>query len=207
MLERFRGWWAAAMKPGATLLARLGVAPDTVTWAGTVLVVLVAFVTVPQGWLWQGALAMGVLVLTDGLDGQLARMTDRVTPYGAFLDSSLDRVADGSIFGVVVLWFATRDAHPWWAAVALWALLMGQVTSYVKARAEAVGYECRGGIAARADRLLILLVGMLLAGLGVPYALHVAVTFLALASTWTVHQRMAMVRRQADSAGAVGGAL
>lgn len=205
MLEQFRKHWAAAMKPGATVLMRLGVKPDHVTWTGTALVVLVSLVCVPQGWLWQGALLQGVLVLTDGLDGQLARMTDRVTTYGAFLDSSLDRVADGVIFGAVVLWLAARDTSTgWWATVwagvAIWALVMGQVTSYVKARAESVGYECHGGIAARADRLLILLLGMLLQGLGVPFALHVAVALLALASTYTVMQRMGMVKRQAAEA-------
>lgn len=198
MLERFRGFWALLMKPGAMLLAKLGVHPDVVTLLGTVFVVIAAFVTVPNGWLWQGALLMGLLVLTDGMDGALARMSNRVSRFGAFLDSTLDRVADGAIFGAVLVWVAAQPTPGarWWALVALWALVMGQVTSYIKARAEANGYLCKGGLAARADRLVILLVAMLLTGLGVPYALHVGVAILAVVSTITVGQRLLSVRGQ-----------
>lgn len=200
MLERFRGLWAALMKPGATVLAKLGVHPDWVTVTGTVLLVATAFICVPRGWLWQGALIMTAFVLTDGLDGQLARMTNQVSPFGAFLDSSLDRVADGAIFGVTVLWLLGGRGEWWAASIALWALIMGQVTSYVKARAESVGYACSGGIAARGDRILILFASMLLSGLGVPYALEVGVCLLAVLSTITVGQRMMQVRRQSQAA-------
>lgn len=205
MLERFRKYWALAMKPGATLLMRLGVKPDHVTWAGTVLVCAIALWLVPTGHLWQGALAITAVVLSDGLDGQLARMTNQVSKFGAFLDSSLDRVADGIIFGAVLLWLTRTHEDLLWPGVTLVALVMGQVTSYTKARAESVGFTCTGGIAARADRLFILLFGMLLAGFGVPWALEVAVALLALASTYTVGQRMAQVARQAraqETAGA-----
>lgn len=197
MLERFRGFYSALMTPGARLLAALGVGPDAVSWVGTLLVCGVALVCVPQGWLWQAALAIGILVLSDGLDGELARRTGKVSSFGAFLDSSLDRIADGVIVGATLLWLTRAHDGLLWPGVALVALVMGQVTSYVKARAESVGFTCTGGIAARADRLLILLLGMLLCGVGVPWALEVAVALLAVASSVTVAQRMGQVHRQA----------
>lgn len=197
MLERFRGFYSALMTPGARLLAALGVGPDAVSWVGTLLVCGVALVCVPHGWLWQAALAIGILVLSDGLDGELARRTGKVSSFGAFLDSSLDRVADGVIVGATLLWLTRAHDGLLWPGVALVALVMGQVTSYVKARAESVGFTCTGGIAARADRLLILLLGMLLCGVGVPWALEVAVALLAVASSVTVAQRMGQVHRQA----------
>lgn len=196
MLERFRKYWAAFMKPGATVLMKLGVKPDHVTWAGTITVCVLALWLVPTGRLWQGALAIAAVVLSDGLDGQLARMTNQVSKYGAFLDSSLDRVADGIIFGAVLLWLTRTHDGLLWPGVALVALVMGQVTSYTKARAESVGFTCTGGIAARADRLFLLLLGMLLAGFGVPWALEVAVALLAAASAFTVGQRMTQVAGQ-----------
>ena len=198
MLERFRGFYSKLLTPGATLLARLKISPDVVSWVGTILVCGVALFCIPQGFLWQGAIGIGLLVLTDGLDGQLARLTGQVSSFGAFLDSSLDRIADGLIFGSVILWFAKSNENIWWVLATLIALVAGQVTSYVKARAESVGFSCQGGIAARADRLLILLVGVFFAGVGVTWAVKVAVILLACASTITVAQRMLQVYRQAQ---------
>jgi CDP-diacylglycerol--glycerol-3-phosphate 3-phosphatidyltransferase len=86
-----------------------------------------------------------------------------------------------------------------WASVALWALVAGQLTSYVKARAESLGYQTGGGLAARADRLFILLLGALLSGFGVPYVLELALVVLAIMSTITVCQRILAVRSQARS--------
>lgn len=190
MLDQFRHLWAAAMTPPARLLWRLHVPPDAVTWAGTILVVVASLVTIPRGYLWQGGLLVMVLVLSDGIDGQLARMSGATSTYGAFLDSSLDRVADGALFGAVILYFAGPGHSQAWAGVALWALVAGQVTSYVKARGQSLGLDADGGVAERADRILIAFVGLVLAGIGVPYALQVAVLVLALLGTWTVAHRM-----------------
>lgn len=197
MLDQFRHIWAAVMAPPARLLLRLGVAPDIVTWIGTVLVVAAALLTIPRGLLWQGALLILILVLSDGLDGQMARMSSQSTTYGAFLDSSLDRVADGAIFGAIILYYAGPGGSQTWAAVTLWALVAGQVTSYVKARAESVGLEANGGIAARADRIVVAFIGLVLAGVGVPYALQVAMLLLAVLATWTVGQRILRARASA----------
>lgn len=195
MLERFRAAWARLMAVPAGGLLRLGVSPDVVTWVGTLGVVLAAVVCLPQGWLWQGALIIALFAFSDMIDGQMARMAERSSAWGAFLDSSLDRLADGALFAAVALYLALVD-QPWWAAVALWVLVFGQLTSYVKARAEAVGLEVTGGVAARADRMLIILLGLLLSGLGVPWVLEGAVGLLAVLCTVTVVQRMISVRRQ-----------
>ena len=86
-----------------------------------------------------------------------------------------------------------------WAGIALWALMAGQVTSYVKARGESLGLDANGGLAARADRIVVAFLGLVLAGIGVPYALHVAVLLLALLGTWTVGQRMLRAWRSREA--------
>ena len=197
MLERFRGHSAAQLGPIARLLIRRGVSPDVVTVAGTAGVVLAALICFPQGWLWQGVLVVTVFVISDMLDGLMAKSTGTATPWGAFLDSTSDRLGDAAVFGGILLFFTYREDSTLWAAVALAGLVFGQWTSYVKARAESLGFTCSGGLAARADRLVIILVGTFVAGLGVPYVLQVAVAVLALTSMITVFQRIAQVRRQA----------
>jgi CDP-diacylglycerol---glycerol-3-phosphate 3-phosphatidyltransferase len=199
VLDQFRHIWAAVMTPPTKLLWRLHVSPDAVTWTGTALVVAASLLTIPRGLLWQGGLLVLVLVLSDGLDGQLARMSGQSTKYGAFLDSSLDRVADGGLFGAIILYFAGPGHSQIWAGIALWALMAGQVTSYVKARGESLGLDANGGLAARADRIVVAFLGLVLAGIGVPYALHVAVMLLALLGTWTVGQRMMRAWRSREA--------
>ena len=199
MLERFRGLAAAALGPLVRLLLRWGVSPDVVTVLGTAGVVLASLICFPQGWLWQGVLVVTIFVLSDMLDGQMAKVSGTASSWGAFLDSTSDRLGDAAVFGGVLLYFTEQRASTLWAAVALAGLVFGQWTSYVKARAESLGFTCSGGLAARADRLVIILVGALLAGLGVPSVLEVAVSLLAVASMVTVVQRIAQVRRQAEA--------
>lgn len=198
MLERFRSRWAKILRPIARSLLARGVSPDLVTVVGTAGVVVGALICFPNGWLWQGVVVVTLFIFSDMIDGQMAKISGKASPWGAFLDSSLDRFGDGAVFGGLVIWFAVQD-QVGWAAVTLAALVMGQLTSYVKARAESLGFTCSGGIAARADRLLIILLGALLAGFGVPYVLPLAVSFLAVAGVITVGQRIAQVRRQAGA--------
>jgi CDP-diacylglycerol--glycerol-3-phosphate 3-phosphatidyltransferase len=199
MLERFRGLSARLLAPLVAMLLRAGVSPDLVTVLGTAGVVLSALICFPQGWLWQGAVVVTVFVLSDMLDGQMAKVSGRTTNWGAFLDSTSDRLGDAAVFGGVLLYFTYQRDSTLWGAVALAGLVFGQWTSYVKARAESLGFSCSGGLAARADRLVIILLGTLLAGLGLPYVLEVAVAVLAVASMITVLQRIAQVRRQAEA--------
>ncbi|MDN5762340.1 MAG: CDP-alcohol phosphatidyltransferase family protein [Microlunatus sp.] len=197
MLERFRASAARLLTPLARFLNRHHVSPDLVTAVGTAGVMFGALICFPAGWLWQGTLVVTFFVLADMLDGQMAKLNGTASAWGAFLDSSLDRLGDGAVFGGLLLYFAYGRGEPVWAAVTLAALVFGQLTSYVRARAESLGFQANGGLAARADRLLIVLVGSLLAGLGVPYVLEVAMTFLAVAGLATVAQRSSSVYRQA----------
>jgi phosphatidylinositol phosphate synthase len=200
MLERFRGAWAAILSPIARALVRAGISPDLVTVLGTIGVVLGALICFPQGWLWQGVLILTPIVFSDMLDGQMAKITNSASKWGAFLDSTGDRLGDAAIFGGILLFFVYQQRSALWAGVTLIALVFGQLTSYVKARAESLGFTCTGGLAARADRMVIILVGAFFADVGVPYLLEVVVSALALASMITVGQRIAQVRRQAKAA-------
>jgi CDP-diacylglycerol---glycerol-3-phosphate 3-phosphatidyltransferase len=200
MLERFRGLSATLLAPVARFLIKAGVSPDLVTILGTLGVAVGALVCFPQGWLWQGVVVVTIFVVSDMVDGQMAKITNSASPWGAFLDSTSDRLGDAAVFGGILLYFVYERDSALWAGIALAGLVFGQWTSYVKARAESLGFTCSGGLAARADRLVIILAGTLLAGLGIPYVLEVAVSLLALASMITVLQRIAQVHKQAKAA-------
>jgi CDP-diacylglycerol---glycerol-3-phosphate 3-phosphatidyltransferase len=200
MLERFRGLSATLLAPIARFLIKAGVSPDLVTILGTLGVAVGALVCFPQGWLWQGVVVVTIFVVSDMVDGQMAKITNSASPWGAFLDSTSDRLGDAAVFGGILLYFVYERDSALWAGIALAGLVFGQWTSYVKARAESLGFTCSGGLAARADRLVIILAGTLLAGLGIPYVLEVAVSLLALASMITVLQRIAQVHKQAKAA-------
>jgi len=200
MLERFRALMARVLTPPARLFLSWGWSPDVVTWTGTIAAVVTALVCFPQGWLWQGALLLALIVVSDMIDGQMARLGGKTSTWGAFLDSTLDRLADAAVFGGVLLYFADIRRSMLWAGVTLAALVAGQVTSYIRARAEALDYDAKVGLAARADRLVIVLLGAFLAGLGVPWTLEVAVAVLTVLGTITVGQRMAAVHAQASAA-------
>lgn len=196
MLERFRSLQGTILRPVARWLVGLGVPPDAVTWFGTITVTLTALACFPNGWLWQGALLVGLFSVSDMLDGHMARaLPERDRRWGSFLDSTLDRVADASILGGLA-WFLALRSGVWWAALAILALVAAQLTSYVKARAEAVGASADVGVVTRADRVAIAVLGALLGGLGVPWAVETAVLLLAAGGTVTVAQRLATVRAQ-----------
>jgi CDP-diacylglycerol--glycerol-3-phosphate 3-phosphatidyltransferase len=120
-------------------------------------------------------------------------MSGRSGPWGAFLDSTLDRVADGAIFGGMLLGFA-RAGDLRTAGAALACLIGGSVVSYAKARAESIDVECNVGIAERAERVMLALAAAALFGLGVPYVLPIALWILAVLSWVTVAQRIFHVR-------------
>ncbi|MFH5823214.1 phosphatidylinositol phosphate synthase [Georgenia sp. AZ-5] len=202
MLSRTgRGFATAVFGPAARLLVRLGVSPDVVTVGGTLATSVAALTLLPGGHLAVGALVLGALVVTDNLDGQMARLTDRVSRWGAFLDSTMDRVADAAIFSGVLLWALDHldgTLRTWTAAFALACLVLGSVVPYAKARAEGLGMTANVGLAERADRLVVVLVATLLVGLGLPAAvMTAALGLLALASAVTVVQRMRTVYVQA----------
>ena len=203
MLERFRRFWTALLTPVANGLLRAGVSPDAVTLAGTIGVSAGALGFFPRGQLWLGVLVVTAFVFSDIVDGVMARSSGRSSAWGAWLDSTLDRIGDAAVFGGLVLWFSWDGDNRVLAAVALWCLVMGSVTSYARARAESLGMQAKGGIAERADRLVAVLVMTFFADvLDLEILLAITLWALAIASTITVVQRALTVRRQAHAASA-----
>ena len=135
-------------------------------------------------------------VVTDMLDGMLARVKGTSGAWGAFLDSTLDRISDAAVFAGLTIWLV-RTRQDTLAVVALFCLVMGMMVSYAKARAEGLGIPCNVGIAERTERLLITLVAAGLTGLGVPYVLAIGFWALAVLSLVTFGQRVDAVRRGA----------
>lgn len=200
MLERFRQFWTYVFGPVSRALIRLGVTPDMVTVVGTVGVVAGALVFFPRGQLWLGVVVIAVFVFSDLIDGAMARQLGTSSKWGSFLDSTLDRLGDAAIFAGLAVWFFGGGDDPTLAYVALWALVMGSVTSYTRAKAESLGMSARGGIAERADRLAAILVVTFFADvLNLPVLLAIVLWVLAIASTVTVVQRMMSVRRQSGA--------
>jgi CDP-diacylglycerol---glycerol-3-phosphate 3-phosphatidyltransferase len=190
---------SSVVEPIARALLRMGISPNTVTVAGTVGVLVGAVGFAARGHLLIALVLVVVFALTDFLDGTMARMKGGSTRFGAFLDSSMDRVADAGIFGSVAYYLATRDDH-WGMVAALLCLGVGQIVSYVKARAEGLGMTCNVGIAERPERLLSVGVGGLLTIIGLEWALPAALWILAGLSVITVGQRIAHVYKQAQAA-------
>jgi CDP-diacylglycerol---glycerol-3-phosphate 3-phosphatidyltransferase len=183
--------------PVAAGLLRTGVTPDVITLLGTLGVTVGALAFFPRGMFFTGTAVVFVFVLTDLLDGAMARRLGRTSRFGAWLDSTCDRVADAAVFSGLVLWFTGDGDDRLLGGVALFCLVCGSLISYAKARAEGLGMTCDVGFAERAERLILVLLGTLLAGLGVEVALEVALWLLAAASAVTVVQRLLEVRRQA----------
>ncbi len=198
MLERFRQFWTSVFKPVAHLLIRLGISPDTVTFVGTIGVVAGALIFFPRGQLWVGVLVVTAFVFSDLIDGYMARTMGTSSRWGSFLDSTLDRLGDAAVFAGLAIWFFQGGDNQLLGYVALWALVMGSVTSYTRAKAESLGMQAKGGIAERADRLVAVLAITFFADLfDVPILLTIVLWAVAVASTITVAQRMILVRRQA----------
>jgi CDP-diacylglycerol--glycerol-3-phosphate 3-phosphatidyltransferase len=188
---------AKVLAPVVGRLARAGVTPDMVTVTGTLTAVLGAVFLIGTGRLFWGAFTVTVAVLLDLLDGALARARGGGSVFGAVLDSTGDRAADAAIFGALAWWYSGRGDDRLLVLLALVCLVLGVLTSYIKARAEGVGLACDVGIVERTERLILVLTGTGLAGLGVPYAVHVALWALLVGSAVTVGQRLVAVRRSA----------
>lgn len=199
MLDRFKQFWQGVMlAPFINLFIRLGVSPDAVTLVGTLGVSFGALFFFSQGWVWQGVLFVTAFVFSDLVDGAMARKVGRTDDFGAFLDSTLDRVADGALFGGLALYFAWHTDSHLYLVLCLVILVMGAVTSYARAKADHLGYDAKVGIAERPDRLVGMLVPAFFADLlDLPWLLYVALWALAVAASVTVVQRIWVVRRQA----------
>jgi CDP-diacylglycerol--glycerol-3-phosphate 3-phosphatidyltransferase len=183
------------VNPTARLLLRVGVSPNAVTVTGTVGVLIGALGFGARGHLVAGAAIVTLFALTDVLDGTMARIRGDTGRFGALLDSSMDRISDGAVFGAVVYYFAVRPDSYGGLVAALLCLVLGQVVSYVKARAEGVGLDADVGLAERTERLVLVGIGGVLSGLGVTWGLPAALWVLAVLSVVTVLQRLIRAAR------------
>jgi len=205
MLNRFaRALVTRLLTPAARALLAVGISPDVVTLVGTLGVMFGALAFYPRGSFFWGTVVISLFAFSDSIDGIMARLGGRSSTWGAFLDSTLDRFGDAAIFGGLVLYFATHPDQRWATAfvwLALACLVLGQLVSYARARAEGLGMTAAVGIAERADRLVAVLLTTGLVGLGLPrVVLLVVLALLAVASLATVVQRILVVRRQAFAA-------
>jgi CDP-diacylglycerol--glycerol-3-phosphate 3-phosphatidyltransferase/CDP-diacylglycerol--inositol 3-phosphatidyltransferase len=183
----------------------MGVSPNAVTLVGTLGVCAGALVFFPRGWLLAGVLVITAFVFSDMIDGYMARTSGQISSFGAFLDSTLDRIGDAAIFGGLAMYYVGPGDSEWRAGLAIYCLTMGSVTSYARARAESLGMQAKVGIAERSDRLVSILVMTGLADLlrvlgvgdGAMWLIPITLSVLAVASTITVVQRILVVRRQA----------
>lgn len=201
MLNKYaRGFFTAVFTPLASWLLRRGITPDMVTIAGTLGVMIGGLVFYPLGQLFWGTLFITAFIFSDVIDGIMARQQARTGKWGGFLDSTLDRFADGALFAGVSIWFFTGGGNDAIGIAAIIALVLGMLVSYIRAKAESLGFNANVGIAERAERLVSLLVATGLVGLGVPeILLLVVLVLLCAASCVTIAQRMLTVRRQATA--------
>ncbi|WP_327119270.1 CDP-alcohol phosphatidyltransferase family protein [Nocardia sp. NBC_01730] len=202
MLSFFgRETFAKATAPLGRALVSTGLTPDAVTLIGTTASIAAAVTLFPTGHLFWGTIVIWLFVMFDMLDGAMARARGGGTKYGAVLDATCDRVADGAIFAGLAWWAVFHEQHRPLFFATLVVLVTSQVISYAKARAEASGLSADGGIIERPDRLIIVLVGAGLTGIGgywdidwLTYAVHLAMWILAVLSIVTVFQRVLAVR-------------
>jgi CDP-diacylglycerol--glycerol-3-phosphate 3-phosphatidyltransferase len=191
----FKSGVRTAFDPLGRALVRAGVSPDAVTLLGTAGVVAASVGLAARGRLLAATVVITLCCLLDVLDGSMARARGRATRFGALLDSTMDRVADGALFGSLAYWYLVTDEHLL-GGVVLVCLVGGQIVSYVKARAEGLGFSCDVGLAERMERLILIGVGGLLFGFGVTWGLPVVVWVLGILTVITVVQRIIYVRRQ-----------
>jgi CDP-diacylglycerol--glycerol-3-phosphate 3-phosphatidyltransferase len=188
---------ARFIDPVASTLLRLKVTPDGITWFGCGATVVISVVFLAQGKFLIGAILFGAFSLIDLVDGTMARMLGTAGPWGAFLDSTLDRISDSAVICALIYFYVnTVTDNSQLAVVAgVVSLVMSLMTSYARAKAESLDAKCTVGIAERAERNLIIWLALLISGLFadvMPYAL----VLLAVASTITVVQRILFVRKQ-----------
>lgn len=179
--------------PIGAALVRAGLTPNGMTLIGTVGAIVCALAFFPNDLLLWGTFTVWGFAMLDMLDGAMARATTS-TPFGAVLDATCDRFTDGAVFAAIAWWAFAVAEDGVTAGVALFVLVLAQVISYIKARAEASGLNADGGLIERAERLIIALVGTGLEGFGVPYAIPVSLWLLAVLSAWTFIQRVRSAR-------------
>jgi CDP-diacylglycerol--glycerol-3-phosphate 3-phosphatidyltransferase len=184
---RFEAWVRRRAEALMGALARLPVTPNQITVVGTVLT-FVAAVLVGTGHLLWGGIVLAFAGTFDILDGALARSTRRGYPYGAFLDSTLDRYSEGAMYlGLAAYFVISGGPMEEWLVLAAVAALAGSfLVSYVRARAQSLGFTCETGLFARPERVVATVIGLIFGGL----VLYVVVFLLAILTNLTALQRI-----------------
>lgn len=198
--DRLKNAGRVALAPLINALAAAGVTPNAVTVAGLLLVGAASLL------IWQRSLLLGAIFLAigaglDAVDGGLARARGGGTPFGAFLDSTLDRTGEALVYiGIAAYWIGAT-AQPFVPVMlAVLALSGSFLVSYSRARAEAAGFAASNGLAPRTERLILIVLGLAIAGLGYTIALPVAMGLIAILAWVTVAQRIWNVHQQAAAA-------
>lgn len=180
----------AILAPVVRLAMALHLTPNSITVIGLVITVI-ASVLVGTGALLLGAAILTAGSLLDAVDGALARATGGGTTFGSFLDSTLDRAGEAILYAGIAVWLTTTQPDPTWPILALLVALAGSfLVSYAHARAQGIGLSADVGLAPRTERLVIVIAGVALAGLGFVPGLLAALVVLAVLTTITVIQRI-----------------
>jgi CDP-diacylglycerol--glycerol-3-phosphate 3-phosphatidyltransferase len=191
--NRLRAPVTRLITPVCELLLRLGLTANMLTTIGAVGVVAASFSFLASGELFIGTLLITIFALSDLLDGTMARISkSNGSKWGAFLDSTLDRISDAAICIGLWLYFRNEGLIAW---LLLLNLFLGGLIPYIRAKAEALSIKCDVGIAERVERLIIILIGSGLYGLGVTIAMPISLIVLTILSLITVLQRIRVVYR------------
>src|SRR5438445_6150594 len=184
---RFEAWVRRHAEALMAALGRLPVTPNQITVVGTALT-FVAAVLAASGHLLLGGIVLAFAGTFDILDGALARSTRRSYPYGAFLDSTLDRYSEGAMYLGLVAYFATSGGPlQRWLLLGTVAALAGSfLVSYVRARAQSLGFTCETGLFARPERVVAMVIGLIFGGV----VLAAVVFLLAILTNLTALQRI-----------------
>ena len=181
--------------PFAKIFIKLGFTPDSITLLGTFGVVVVSVIFLAQGQFLIGSVLFMLFVGLDAVDGTVARLLNRNSKWGAFFDSVLDRIADGAVLGSLAFYFASENNVTYFV-LSLISLVASEIVSYTKARAEGLGLNCDTGLAERPERVIVVVAGTFLAGIGINWMLLASIWVLAAISVITVIQRMLFVLKQ-----------
>ena len=195
LANRFKAPVTAVITPLCRGALRIGITANALTVVGAIGSVISSLYFFSRGDFFIGTLVVSFFALSDLFDGTMARLSPQgSTSWGALIDSTLDRATDAAICAGILMFFY-REGNSFTTYLALFALITGSLIPYIRAKAESLGIECSVGIAERAERLILLLVGTGLFGLGVTVAIDVSLVILSIVGTITIIQRLRVVAR------------
>lgn len=191
---------AIIFRPIVNFLYNRQVSPNTVTIVGTLISCILSLITIPFGHAWQGAILLGIILFSDSIDGLLARKMGISSPYGAFLDSVLDRISDGIIFVSITIYcryYMTGMIGNITFILALFLIILSGIVPYIRAKGQSYKAEPKIGMVERTDRLIISLVALGFSDIGLgQWILMLALFYLVAASIYTVYQRIMYVKEK-----------